>query len=108
MRVGPAGDRTLLHRLQQCRLCLRCRAVDFVRQHQVSEDRPVLEPQGFGAAVVCLDDHAPDDVRRHQIRCELNARVLQMKDARQRPQKRGLPESRNALEKHVPARKQTD
>ena len=40
-RVGRAagGDLVLLHRLQQGRLCLGRRAIDFVSQQDIREDR---------------------------------------------------------------------
>ena len=43
MRRRAAGDGVLLHRFEQRRLRLRRRAIDFVRQHQVRENRPGLK-----------------------------------------------------------------
>jgi hypothetical protein len=69
----------LLHRLEQRRLRFRWRAVDFVSQHDIAEDRPGREhhlaPAGAG---VFLDDVGAGDVGRHQVGGELDAGELQV------------------------------
>ena len=60
------------------------------------------------AAVVGLHDHAADDVGGHQVGRELDARIAQLKCARQRAQQRGLAQSGNAFEQHVAAGEQAD
>ncbi len=102
-----AGNGMLLHGFEQRGLSLGCRAIDFVGQHEMREDRPSLESEGFGAAFG-IDNHAADDVGGHQVRRELDARVLQMHHSRERPQKRGFTQSGYAFEQHMAARQQTD
>ncbi len=53
VRGGAAGDGVLLHGLEQRGLRLRRRAIDFVGQHQVRENRTRLEAQRLGAALPC-------------------------------------------------------
>ena len=43
------GDRALAHRLEQRRLRLRRRAVDLVGEHDVREDRALLELEALAA-----------------------------------------------------------
>jgi len=83
-RVRGAGDRdrVFLHRLQQRRLRLWCRAVDLVGEHEASEHRPALEAELALAAVV-IDDLGARHVARHQVRRELDARELEAEAPRQ-------------------------
>ena len=60
------------------------------------------------AAVAGLDDHAADDVGRHEVGRELDARILQLQGARQRAQQGCLAQPGDALQEHVPAGKQAD
>ena len=72
---APSSDLPLLHRLQQCGLSLRWRAIDLVSEHQVLEDRSLHEAQLAAYAPLRLDlvkEVSPSDVGRQQIRCELN------------------------------------
>ena len=72
------------------------------------ENRAGLELEGSRAAVVRLDHHAADDVGRHQVGRELNARVAQMQDAAERPKQSGFAQARNAFEQDVAACHQAD
>ena len=76
MGGGPAGNRALLHRFEKRGLGLGGGAIDFIGQYQVGENRARLEFQSLAAAVVGLDDHAADDIGRHQVRRELNSGVF--------------------------------
>jgi hypothetical protein len=78
-------DGPLLHGLEQRGLSLGSGAVDLVGQHQVGEDGAGLEPQRLRSPVAGLDDHAADDIGRHQVGRELDAGILQMESARERP-----------------------
>src|SRR5258708_885217 len=55
-----------------------------------------------------VDDHAADDVRRHQIGRELNSRILQVQHPRQRAKERSLSQPRSPFQQHMAAREQTD
>ena len=53
-----------------------------------------------------LNDVRPDDVGRHQVRRELDARELQVQHVRERMHQARLADAGNALEQDVPAREQ--
>jgi hypothetical protein len=103
-----AGDGALLHGFEQRGLRFGRGAIDFIGQHQVGEDRPVLEAEGFAAVFFSLYDHAAHNVGGHQVGCELNARILELKSPRQCAQKRSLAQAGNAFQKHVAAGEQTN
>ncbi len=107
--VGSAADRHLqfLHRLQQGGLRLGRRAVDLVGQQDVGEHRPLDEaelPRAGGA--VLLDDLAAGDVRRHQVRRELDAIELQVDGLRDGADHQRLGQARHADHQAVAAREQ--
>ena len=70
--IGMAIDRdlTVAHRFQKRNLRARRRAVDFIGQHDVGEDRPLAEKELAGLRV---EDARPDDIPGQQVRRELNA-----------------------------------
>jgi len=96
----------LLHGLEERRLRLGRRAVDFVGQHHVREDRSRLELEERAAVRVFLHDVRADDVGRHQVRRELNARELQVQDVGERVHEAGLADAGNAFEEHMAAGQQ--
>ena len=106
MRLPAGGHAVFLHGLEQCRLRLRCRAVDLVGQHEVCEDRAGLELHELAAGLVLAHDRRADDVAGHQVGRELNARKLEMQHVGERLYQLGLADARNALEQDVPARQQ--
>ena len=71
------GHLLFLHRLQQGRLGARARAVDFVGHQQLTEHRPFDKPEVAGAIGGGVQHLGADNVRRHQIRGELNAVAVQ-------------------------------
>ena len=79
--MGFAGDGALLHGFEQRGLRLGGGAIDFVGQYQVGEDGAVLEAEGLAAVLFGLDHHAADDVGGHEVGCELNAGILELKSA---------------------------
>ncbi len=70
-----AGDRYLifLHHLEQRALHLGRRAVDFIRQHQVGEDRPFAGGESAGLRIVNL---GADDIGRQHVGRKLQPREL--------------------------------
>jgi hypothetical protein len=97
----------LLHGLQQGRLGLGRRPVDFVGQDDLGEDRPMLEaelapPRGR----VVHHDIRPDDVGGHEVRRELDAVEVQAQGLRQRADQVGLAQPRHALQQRVSAHEQ--
>ena len=107
-RDAPHGHRRLLHALQQRRLRLGRRPVDLVGQHDVGEERTLLELEVLPTVGVLDDDVGPDDVGGHQVGGELDARERQLETLRQRLDEERLAEARHALEQHVAAREHAD
>ncbi len=81
--------------------------VDLVREQQLGEHRPGLKAEVAPALVVLHHHLGTDDVRRHQVRSELDSREAQLEGIAQALHEERLPESRHALEEHVPGRQQT-
>src|SRR3954451_11534416 len=105
-RVAHAVHRHLvfLHRFEQGRLRLRRGAVHFVREDHVGEDRPGDEADFTTPAdPVLLDHFGADDVRRHQVRRELDAVELQVNRLRQAFDQQRFRQPRHAAEQHVSA-----
>ena len=96
-------DLSLLHRLEQGRLCLRRRAVDLVDQHDVREHGS--GPEAERPALTVEHVHARD-VRREEIRRELHAVEREVERARERLREHGLADTRDVLDEHVPLGKQ--
>ena len=107
--VGLAGDRdlALLHRLEQRRLHLGRRAVDLVGEHEVGEDRPLLELE-LAALLGLQVDLGAGHVRRQQVRRELDARQIGGEVFRQRLDRAGLGETRQAFDQQIAVGEQTD
>ena len=102
-------DLPLLHRFQQRRLRFGRRAVDFVGQDDVREDRAFEEPPLAGPrAAVLFDDLRARDVRRHQVGRELNPAEGQIQRPSQRADHQRLGQPRHALQQAVPAAEQRD
>ena len=75
MRRAAHGYMLFLHRLQQSRLSLGRRSVDFVRQNNLGEDRASKKLRLVADASFFLNflEHVcTRDVSRKQIRCELD------------------------------------
>ena len=103
-RVAADGDAVLLHRLEQRGLRLRRRAVDFIREEHLGEDRAFLENEtAVPGRRVFLDDVRAGDVRGHQVGRELDAAERQIHGARERANHRRLREAGHAFEQAVAA-----
>src|SRR5262249_10998418 len=107
--IGAAGRRdvVLLHRLEQRSLRLRRRAVDLVRENDLREDRPFDEPQA-ASPLFFIQDLRARDVRRHQIRSELDALEFEIENVGQRLDQQRLREPRDARDEYVAAGEQRD
>ncbi|CFM72781.1 Uncharacterised protein [Bordetella pertussis] len=101
-------DLPLFHRLQQGRLHLGRRAVDLVGQHQVAEQRPLLEFDALAAVGVLLQHVGAGDVRRQQIGRELDAPHGRVQVRRQRLDRARLGQARQAFEQYVAVGQQGD
>ena len=103
-RLAGDGDLVLLHRFEQRGLRLRRRAIHFVREEQIGEDRPgeIFELQ---LAFALLEQLRADDVARHQIGRELDALETERQRLREAAHEQRLREARHADEQAVAARK---
>ncbi len=98
-------DLMLLHRLQQRRLGLRRRAIDFVGEHDVREDGPAHEPEAaLAGGEILFDDLGAGDVGRHEVGRELNAIEREIERLGDGLDHERLGESRHADEQRVSAR----
>ena len=108
-RIGPSlnRDAVLLHRLEQRRLRLRRRAVDFVGEHDVGEDRAGREHHLPAAGRrILLNQVGAGDVGRHQVGRELDAVELEVDDLGQRRDQQRLGEAGHADDQAVAADEQ--
>ena len=103
------GHALFLHGFEQRRLRLGRRAVDFVGQQQVGENRPAMEPEGaFAGDGILLQNVRAGDVRRHQVGRELDAAGVQVHRAAERSDHERLGQAGHADEQAMAAREQGD
>ena len=91
-------DLAFLHRFEQRALHFGGRAIDFVREDEVREDRAVLRAERAVARVV---DHGADDVRREHVGRELQALEIQADRGGERLERERLREAGHAFEQDV-------
>ena len=98
--VGDAFDGHLLffHGLKQGRLGLRRSTVDLVSQEDVGEQGSRTE---FEIARLLVVHVGPHDVRRQQVRRELNTLELASKGPGEGVRKQGLCKTGEVLKQHV-------
>ena len=77
------GDLALLHRLEQRRLGLGGRAVDFVGEQQIGENGTAFVLK-FKTTVPFLEQLGPNDIGGHQVGRELDALEGKVENVRQR------------------------
>ncbi len=108
--MGGAGDghRALLHAFEQGGLGLRGGAVHLVGEQDVAEDRAPLELEVLPALRVLHDDVGADDVTRHQVRRELDARERELEALGEGLDQERLAETGHAFQQDVPTREQAD
>ena len=99
-------DRAFLHRFEHGRLRLGRGPVDFVGQADLREDRPALkleEPLAVGR----FHDHVrAEDVGRHQVGRELDAREVQVERLGQRAHQQRLAQAGHAFQQAMAADEQ--
>ncbi len=98
-------DLALLHHLEERGLHLRGRAVDLVGEQEVAEDGAEL---GLERALVGPVDARADEVGRHEVGRELDARERAAEHAGRRLDRQRLREAGHALDQEVPLREQAD
>ena len=102
-------DVPLLHGFEQRGLRFGRRAVDFVGQHHVREQRPFDEAKRpLAGRVVFLQHVGARDVGGHQVGRELDALEAQVEHARKRADEQRLGQARHADQQHVAAAEDGD
>ena len=94
-----------LHRFQQGGLCARAGAVDLVCQDDLGGQRAGPELELAGLLVEYADAR---DIRRQQVRRELNALEHALQRAGQRLGQRRLADAGHILQQHVPLAQEGD
>ena len=95
------ADLPLFHRLEQRALRLRARAIHFVREQQLGEDRALLERERAARRVEHGD---ADDVGGQQVARELHALPGEAEHVRQRMRERRLADAGDVFDQEVAAR----
>src|SRR5262249_16956856 len=102
MARSTDGHLTLLHCLKKRGLRLRGSAIDLVGQHDVCEKRAVQELEhALSCGLVLLKYLCPSDIRRHQVRRELNTAKAKVERIGQCADYECLGQSRHAHEQTV-------
>ena len=99
------GDLLFLHGFEQRALHLGGRAVDFVGEHEVGEDRAFARGEAAGLRIVNL---RADDVGGQHVRRELQAREFHVHAVRQRFHGERLGQAGHAFEEDVAVGQQAD
>ena len=104
-RVRLMSDRhlPLLHHLEQRRLHLRGRAVDLVREQEVAEHGAELRVE---RALLRAVDPRADEIRRDEVRRELDAGERAAEDARSGLDRQRLREAGHSLDEEVALREE--
>ena len=106
---APNRDLPFLHRLEQCRLGLRRRSVDFVREDEVREKRPLHEaaraPAGGG---IFLDDLRAGDPPAARSGVEMDAVIRQVQRPGQRRGHERFSDARHPEEQRVAIAQKAD
>ena len=89
-------DHPFLHGLKQRGLGLGRRPVNLVRQQKRGKNRPLDQGK---PAILQIKDMRARNIRRHQVRGELNPRKFASQDMGERPDKQGLGNAGHALDK---------
>ncbi len=101
------GDTAFLHGFEKRRLRPRRRAIDFVGEHDVREDRSPLEDELALSAGRIDQDVRAGHVSRHQVRRALHAGEPEIGGVAQRFDEQRLAESRRPLDERVPLTEET-
>ena len=105
IRRAPDGDLALAHRFEQRRLHLGRRAIDFVGQQQVVENRAALE---FEGRLLRPIDLGAGQIGRQQVRRELDAMEVAFDARGEFLDRRGLGQTRRALDQQMAIGEQRD
>src|SRR5690606_2419213 len=101
------GDHFLLHGLQKSGLGFGRGAIDFVGEEDLGENGPMDESQfPLARGLVFLQDFGAENIRRHQIRSELDPIEIEVQGLAEAVDHGGLGHARHAYEQYMAAAKQ--
>ena len=104
-RDAVDGHLMVLHGLEQRRLRLGGRAVDFVSKEKLAENRTRDERE---RALLAVQDARSRDVARHEIRRELQALEARARHLGERARDQGFAQTRRAFDEDMTARDRSD
>jgi hypothetical protein len=104
MRRARGGDRSLLHRFEQRRLRLRRRAIDFIREQKLREERAAAELENVAPVRSGVHDVRAHDVRGHEVGRELDSPKSRSSARASVLTSSVFPKTRHTFEQHVAAR----
>ena len=88
---------------------LRRSSVDFIRQNNVGENRPLHEyANAFPRDPIFFNDFGSRDVRRHQVRRELNALEIEVQHLGDGRDQQRLGQTGHASDDRMPAGQHRD
>ena len=103
IRLPAGGDALFLHRFEERRLRLGRRPVNFVRQENIGEDRPLNKPVFLLARLLIHFQHVrAGNIGGHQVRGKLDPAELQVQHFGKRPDHHRLREARHADHQDMP------
>ena len=105
MAYTDGRDMMLLHGFEQCRLCFRGRAVDFVGENHIGKDWPLYEDH-FPFLAGLLEYFGAGNISRHKVRRELDAAERAGEDICECPDQHRLSQTRNSFQQGVPSSQQ--
>ena len=103
MRLAVDRHLAFFHRFEQCRLRFGRRAIDFVGENEIREDRAVPQRKCAGARI---EDRGTDDVGRHQVGRELDAPKTDAEQPREDAHEQRFRRTGHAFEQQVSAGEQ--
>lgn len=98
-------DVTLLHRLKKCGLDFCRSTVDFIRKHEIGEDRALVNLELLALLGV---DKSPGDICRQEVRSELNPAEPCIDSLRQCTDSQCLGKARNSFQEDVSIGQEAD
>jgi hypothetical protein len=106
-RIRDVFNRDLIfvHRFQQRALCFRRRAIDFIGQHNIGEDRTRLE---FELILLRIENRNAEHVGWQQVAGELNSMEPAIQRSSQRMTEGGLSHTRHIFNQQMTFGNQRD
>ncbi len=102
-RGAHQRDGSFLHGFEKCRLGLGRRAIDFVGQQNIGEDRAGLEDDFTLALLVLLQNMRSENIARHQVGGELHPLEVELQQLTKGFDQGGFADARLPFEQQMTA-----